>query len=188
MVNIRVDSSNSTKLVDRTLWYDGDSTVSEESLMAIIKRGGTTDGLFVEELTPQIKKFNGLVSKDEQIKVKEGIEPLSFDWTIPEEYKDMDVIRYIIDKLLNETKEMSDEEATAREQRVAEEIKIYKNLELMDVLATLIYIINTLVDNNVVWGVGRGSSVSSYVLYLIGVHDIDSFKYDLKIEDFLRTK
>ena len=69
-----------------------------------------------------------------------------------------------------------------------EEIKIYKNLELMDVLATLIYIINTLVDNNIVWGVGRGSSVSSYVLYLIGVHDIDSFKYDLKIEDFLRTK
>jgi DNA polymerase III alpha subunit len=183
-----VDSSNSTKLADRTLWYDGDSTVSEESLMSIVKRGGSTVGLFVDEITPQISQYNGLVGKEEKIKIKEGIEPLSFDWTIPEEYKDMDVIKYIVDKLLEETKEMSDEEAAARERRVAEEINIYKNLELMDVLATLIYIINTLVDNNVVWGVGRGSSVSSYVLYLIGVHDIDSFKYDLKIEDFLRTK
>ena len=40
--------------------------------------------------------------------------------------------------------------------------------------------------NNVVWGVGRGLSVASYVLYLIGVHKIDSLYYDLDIEEFLR--
>jgi DNA polymerase III alpha subunit len=36
-----------------------------------------------------------------------------------------------------------------------------------------------------VWGIGRGSSVSSYVLYVLGVHDVDSYAYDLDIGDFL---
>jgi DNA polymerase III alpha subunit len=49
-----------------------------------------------------------------------------------------------------------------------------------------IYIIDPLRKNNSVWGVGRGSSVASYVLYLIGVHKIDSLFFDLDIEDFLR--
>ena len=29
-------------------------------------------------------------------------------------------------------------------------------------------------ENNIVWGVGRGSPVASYVLFLIGVHRINS--------------
>jgi DNA polymerase III alpha subunit len=37
-----------------------------------------------------------------------------------------------------------------------------------------------------VWGVGRGSSVASYVLFLIGVHRIDSMKYNLDYKEFLR--
>jgi len=41
-------------------------------------------------------------------------------------------------------------------------------------------------DNRVIWGVGRGSSVASYVLYLLGVHRIDSMYYDLDAGEFLR--
>ena len=41
-------------------------------------------------------------------------------------------------------------------------------------------------DNGVIWGVGRGSSVASYVLYLIGIHKVDSMYYDLPINEFLR--
>ena len=40
--------------------------------------------------------------------------------------------------------------------------------------------------NQVLWGLGRGSSVSSYVLYLLGVHRINSLYYDLPIEEFLK--
>ena len=40
--------------------------------------------------------------------------------------------------------------------------------------------------NNVVWGLGRGSSTASYILYLLGVHKIDSLYYDLPIEEFLK--
>jgi DNA polymerase III alpha subunit len=34
--------------------------------------------------------------------------------------------------------------------------------------------------------VGRGSSVASYVLFLIGVHKIDPIKYELPIEEFFK--
>jgi DNA polymerase III alpha subunit len=48
------------------------------------------------------------------------------------------------------------------------------------------YIVDTLRANNIVWGVGRGSSVASYVLHLIGVHKIDSIKYSIPIEEFFK--
>jgi DNA polymerase III alpha subunit len=41
-------------------------------------------------------------------------------------------------------------------------------------------------DNRIIWGVGRGSSVASYVLYKLGVHRIDSMYYDLDPQEFLR--
>ena len=50
----------------------------------------------------------------------------------------------------------------------------------------LIYFVDTLRANNVVWGVGRGSSVASYVLFIIGVHKIDSVKYKLPINEFFK--
>ena len=61
---------------------------------------------------------------------------------------------------------------------------IQDNMILM--LKTMKYIVDTLRTNNVVWGVGRGSSVASYVLHIIGVHKIDSVKYNLPIEEFFK--
>jgi DNA polymerase III alpha subunit len=41
-------------------------------------------------------------------------------------------------------------------------------------------------EHKLIWGVGRGSSVASYVLYKLGVHRIDSLYYDLDPAEFLR--
>jgi DNA polymerase III alpha subunit len=41
-------------------------------------------------------------------------------------------------------------------------------------------------SSNIVWGVGRGSSVASYALYLIGIHKIDPIKYNLSINEFFK--
>ena len=46
--------------------------------------------------------------------------------------------------------------------------------------------IDTLREKNVVWGVGRGSSVASFCLFLIGVHKVNPILYKLKINEFLR--
>ena len=43
-----------------------------------------------------------------------------------------------------------------------------------------------MVENRVIWGVGRGSSVASYVLYKLGIHRVDSMFYELDIDEFLR--
>ena len=189
MESTKVASYN-TELANRTLWYDGDSTVTVESLMRTIVNGNSTKGLYVAEMTPEIEQYNKNCYPEPKIGVKETVRPLSFDWNIPEEYKTLDVTRYVSEKLMRgyDTKAYNSDELVDRAERVADELNLYEKLDLVDVLRTLIFVINTLIENKVVWGVGRGSSVSSYVLYLIGVHDVDSFKYGLNIEEFLRTE
>jgi len=179
-------ASPNTNLTNRTLWYDGDSTVTVEYLMQAIMNGVCTEGLFVSELTHDIEQYNKNVLKSERVGIKRNIRPLSFEWNIPEEYKELDVYDYVGKKFLEGA--ANDSELVNKANRLAVELELYERLELVDVLRTLIFVINTLIENNVVWGVGRGSSVASYVLYLIGVHDVDSFKYGLDIGEFLRTE
>jgi DNA polymerase III alpha subunit len=70
--------------------------------------------------------------------------------------------------------------------RVSLELELFIQHNMMDLLYYLKYLVDTMRENNIVWGVGRGSSVASYVLYLLGVHKIDSIKYELDIKEFLK--
>jgi len=71
-------------------------------------------------------------------------------------------------------------------QRVDQELELFIKNGMYDLLHVMKYVVDTLRANNVVWGVGRGSSVASYVLHLIGVHKIDSIKYNIPIEEFFK--
>jgi DNA polymerase III alpha subunit len=77
-------------------------------------------------------------------------------------------------------------ETDEQRNRVSQELELYIKHGMYDVLHVMKYIVDTLRENNVIWGVGRGSSVASYVLFLIGVHKIDSIKYKLPIEEFFK--
>jgi DNA polymerase III alpha subunit len=70
--------------------------------------------------------------------------------------------------------------------RVSQELELFISNGMYDLLHVMKYVVDTLRENNVVWGVGRGSSVASYVLHLIGVHKIDSVKYNIPIEEFFK--
>lgn len=179
--------SHKTELADRTLWYDGDSTVSEEKIVQLLAAGLPVDGMFVEQVTQEIKRYNTLVPKEQQISVKTEMTAPVVQWVLPEPYASLDVKEYVLDKLSLECIRVADTLNRTRIQRTLQELKLYESMQLIDLLRALIYIINTLQDRDVVWGVGRGSSVSSYVLYLIGVHDVDSVVYSLDITDFLHT-
>lgn len=72
--------------------------------------------------------------------------------------------------------------------RVDQELELFIKNNMYDLLHVMKYVVDTLRENNVVWGVGRGSSVASYVLHLIGVHKIDSIKYNIPIEEFFKEK
>ena len=70
--------------------------------------------------------------------------------------------------------------------RVSEELEAFIAHGMMDLLYYLKYLVDTLEKNEILWGVGRGSSVASYILFLIGVHKIDSLAYNLDWREFLR--
>lgn len=97
------------------------------------------------------------------------------DWFIPDEYKNLDIEGFLVHVCPKENY-----------QRLIEELQEFRARNMLDLLRWLKYFVDTCRANNVVWGVGRGSSVASYALYLLGVHRIDSLKYKLDWRDFLR--
>ena len=98
------------------------------------------------------------------------------NWHMPEKYYQIDVLEWLLDKCQN------DEEKA----RVQMEYKLFEQKQFIKVLQFLMYFVDTLRANSLVWGVGRGSSVASFCLFLIGVHKINPLLYNLDITEFLR--
>jgi DNA polymerase-3 subunit alpha len=98
------------------------------------------------------------------------------DWFMPNEYKNMDIAKWILDQCTTE------EEL----QRCGAELLMYVERDLTPLLQWLKYLVDTMRANNIIWGVGRGSSVASYVLYKLGVHRVNSIEYELDVNEFLR--
>jgi DNA polymerase III alpha subunit len=182
--------NNGTKLKNRILWYDGDSSYSEESLIErILDEFPIDDTVYITEFTKNIRKFNDLNSQSPLDKKKE-VRITSPEWNIPEKYKNIDIKNYIFKKLLNEIEhnDFSQKEIDERISRIETEINLYNKTKLTGVLNLIIYIIDEFEKHNVVWGTGRGSSCCSYCLYLIGLHDVDSVEYNLDLSEFFKTK
>ena len=97
-------------------------------------------------------------------------------WFMPEEYNKFPIHQWLSDQCTTE------EERT----RVDEELLLFIQYGMFDLLFYLKYLVDTMRANKIVWGVGRGSSVASYILFLIGVHKINSIKYNLDIKEFLK--
>lgn len=98
------------------------------------------------------------------------------NWFMPEEYKNMDIAKYVLDLC----------ESKHELQRVGDELIKFQERDMFPLLRYSKYLVDTMRKHNIVWGVGRGSSVASYVLFLIGIHRINSIFYDLSIDEFLK--
>ena len=98
------------------------------------------------------------------------------NWHMPEKYYQINVLQWLLDTCQNDEEKM----------RVQMEYDLFEKKNFIRVLQFLIYFIDTLRANNMVWGVGRGSSVASFCLFLIGVHKINPMLYNLDITEFLR--
>lgn len=102
---------------------------------------------------------------------------LQSEWFMPNSYKNFDIEKYI-DGVCPD-----DDISKAR---VKEELVAFKSKNMIPVLKFMHFLVSYMRENNIVWGVGRGSSVASYVLFLLGVHKIDSIQYGLDWEEFIR--
>jgi len=98
------------------------------------------------------------------------------NWLMPEQYKSMDIAQYVLNQCQGE----------AELQRAGEELLLFQERDMFVLLRYLKYLVDTMRANNIVWGVGRGSSVASFVLFLLGIHRINSLYYDLSIDEFLK--
>ena len=126
--------------------------------------------LFLED-TPHLKHYTTYLTSKERFDENHQAE-----WLIPDAYKHYDIERWLW--LQCKTPE--------ERARVVEELEQYQARDLYPLLRYMKYLVDTMRKHNIVWGVGRGSSVASYVLYKIGIHKIDSLKYNLDWREFLR--
>jgi DNA polymerase III alpha subunit len=128
-------------------------------------------GLNLEKI-PEIRVYNS----SEFQSLSEFDNHQQKQYFIPDSYKTLDIAQYVL-SLCKTDVEI---------QRVGQELLLYQELDLFDFLRYLKYLVDILRENNIVWGVGRGSSTSSYVLFLLGIHKINSIYYDLSIDEFLK--
>lgn len=118
---------------------------------------------FIEEPTV-VESFTSYHSKNSDI------------WVFPQEFQEIDVYTYLINKCKTQTEI----------DRVEQEFKMFEDRDLIQLLRFFIFFVDYMRKNEHVWGVGRGSSVSSFILYLIGIHKVDSLKYNLDISEYLK--
>ena len=86
---------NKTELDDRTLWYDGDSTFDGDRIIELAAKYTLARTVWVDEVTPEIEQYNAMVSAEDKLKIKETCESLDYNWDIPEEFKQLDVVPHI---------------------------------------------------------------------------------------------
>ena len=113
---------------------------------------------------------------DPKLSVEQFDDKNQSTWHLPLEYLNMDIAKYVLDKCATE------EEL----QRAGDELIKFQERGMFILLKYLKYLVDIMRKNNIVWGVGRGSSVASFVLFLLEVHRINSLYYDLSIDEFLK--
>ena len=126
-----------------------------------------------EQYLPELKQYIPI-----DVEQKDFDTALQSEWFMPNEYKELDIEAFLLGKIGSKL--------TTEWARCVEELEAFQQRDMYPLLRYMIYLVEFMRENNIVWGVGRGSSVASYVLYLIGVHRIDSIQYDLDWTEFLR--
>lgn len=117
-----------------------------------------------------------LDAPEELLSFEEFHENCAKEWVFPVIYQQINVKTWLLDKCKTQNEV----------DRVNEEYKLFEERNLIMLLRLFIFLVNYMRENELIWGIGRGSAVSSFCLYLIGIHRVDSLKYDLNIKDFLK--
>lgn len=161
---------------------------NEDDLIDLIMQGNSLDelsGLIVEpdvDLTHAATILDNIPKFILYDELSRSITTHEFDkrnqniWFMPDNYKNMDIAEHVL-SLCNTDVQI---------QRCGQELLLFQERDLFNLLRYLVYLVDTMRQNKLIWGVGRGSSVSSYILFLIGIHKIDSIHYELDPTEFLR--
>ena len=136
-----------------------------------------------EQGLPKLQKY---IPLDVDQKTFDGV--CQSEWFMPQEYKDLEIEEWLFAKVMEQLQNPSSKDVfnSAQWKRVEEELNAFEERGMEDLLRYMVYLVDFMRENGLVWGVGRGSSVASYVLYLIGVHRVNSIQFGLDWHEFLR--
>lgn len=169
MIASTVSSVSDKMLIDS----QGFAFVSEDDLVELL-----LEQKMVKILPSNLEKWDQF---DQSCKANHVPNPFTLaeadlEWNIPDNYKNIDIEQHLL------------RQCTKHDQleRVEEELALFQERNLYDLLRFLMYFMDVVKTHNVIYGVGRGSSVASYCLYLLGVHRVNSLKYNLDIKEFLK--
>lgn len=70
------------------------------------------------------------------------------------------------------------------EARLFDEWRFFEDNQALPFIFNTWQLIKKFQEDKVIWGVGRGSSCASYLLYTLGIHDINSIKFDIDFKEF----
>jgi DNA polymerase III alpha subunit len=165
----------------------GQAILSSNELKELLLQGKSISHLNVEpdDEILLFQKHQAELLQETIVFLDPPAEELTFDefhakcaeeWIFPEIYQQIDVKKWLLDKC----------KTLAETDRVEQEYALYEERDLIMLLRMFIYLIDYMRKNGFIWGVGRGSSVSSYILFLIGVHRVNSLEYGFDIRDYLK--
>ena len=154
----------------------GQQIFNENSILDLIMQGIdiSKSDFLVQDANTDLS--NVIQYKDPNTSIEEFDKQNQTNWHMPNAYKELDIAKYVL-SLCTSQEEL---------QRCGEELMLYQERKLFNLLRYSKHLVDTMKRNNIIWGVGRGSSVSSYVLYKLEIHKVDSMFYKLDITEFLR--
>lgn len=169
-----------TNLNGYTLWYDGYSQVGTvDEAVALMLDGVPLETIVLDH--PEAMRMHN----------KAGIEVLAtkssceipgcdeVEFADQRELERIDVLSIIENKKTSLT--------SKQKERVDAEMELYLADKMgLQFLRLVVFMVSTMKSKGVVWGVGRGSSCASYVLYLLGLHCVDCVKYDIPLTEFFK--
>lgn len=159
-------------------------TVDDQG-MCHVSNQGIIELAYQDKLESAVFEWQDAQSKQQYAQVSEYLDlwpmPLNptpnwCEWKTPPEYAQINLRSYVMQRCAN---------ATQRE-RAHVELCVIEYLKAEHIFLHLIYLVDSWRSKNLVWGVGRGSSVSCLVLYLIGVNKINPLDYDLCMTEFFK--
>jgi len=106
----------------------------------------------------------------------------TFEWNIPKKYLNLDIEELATEKFI----EMGLPGDPVYEDRLVWELAQMRKQEMYPFVRCLVYVIDQFRKHGILWGVGRGSSCSSLVMFILGINRVDPIKYNIDPKEFFK--
>ena len=178
-------STSLLDLSDRIITDRGEVVARYGLLLDRLMSRKSLAGLLAED-HPDVRRYNHRSDKGEipiwtDTEEIDGPDPETYTWTFPETYQDLDVAELAWEMLdhLGLTTEVYRE-------RLQAELQAMEERDMFPFVRCLLYVCETLREHGVVWGVGRGSSCASLVMFVLGVNRVDPVLYEIPMREFFK--